>query len=299
MPVLVEPLGDALVPPPLAALNYVRFDPEEDGRERSFVTGLKALAMALRTDLGWIREHTRLLARAQEWEAAGQVESRMLQGADIAAAKAWATNRPKDAPLPTSIHLAYIQASERAEDERKSQERARLDEIASAQKERAEALEVQQAAVEKLSRRTTLGLAGAGGLTAVSAGLAYWGVDAEARFRREQARVERAKWLAEEERIKAEAAREDIVGSLTVFPVAPGEVLVDSEGDSEMSPFSDALLRACSRPDRSVEEAVREAREDVARLNIRPYIVTDLSGEIYFSRAHQTRRQQARYCRRR
>ena len=35
LPVLAVPVGDTPVPEPLAALNYVRFDPEADGKPRS------------------------------------------------------------------------------------------------------------------------------------------------------------------------------------------------------------------------------------------------------------------------
>ena len=55
---------------------------------------------ALNTDIGWLREHTRLLARALEWENASRVENRMLTGVDIASAKDWAARRPKGAPKP-------------------------------------------------------------------------------------------------------------------------------------------------------------------------------------------------------
>ncbi|MEZ5853296.1 MAG: toll/interleukin-1 receptor domain-containing protein [Hyphomicrobiaceae bacterium] len=47
--------------------HYVRFD-----EGRSFMAGLAALRRALNTDLDWLREHTRLLNRAREWEAAGR-----------------------------------------------------------------------------------------------------------------------------------------------------------------------------------------------------------------------------------
>lgn len=51
LPVLAAPLGTIAAPARLAALNYVRFDPQEDGRPRSFMAGLTALARALNTDV--------------------------------------------------------------------------------------------------------------------------------------------------------------------------------------------------------------------------------------------------------
>jgi hypothetical protein len=61
IPVLAKPLEGISAPPRLAALNYVRFD-----EGRSFMAGLKGLTTALKADLDWLREHTRLLARAME-----------------------------------------------------------------------------------------------------------------------------------------------------------------------------------------------------------------------------------------
>ena len=83
------------------------------------VAGLTALARARLTDLDWLREHTRLLARAMEWDGAGRQANRMLGGGDIAAAKTWAARRPREAPEPTELHLAFIHASEQAELERR------------------------------------------------------------------------------------------------------------------------------------------------------------------------------------
>jgi hypothetical protein len=73
--------------------------------------------------------HTRLLQRATEWEAGGHPANRLLSGGDITAAKAWAARRPKDAPEPTELHLAFLRASEDEETARASAERRRLAEI--------------------------------------------------------------------------------------------------------------------------------------------------------------------------
>lgn len=168
MPVLLHAGGDAPVPQELASLNYVRFD-----GDRSFMTGLSALARALSTDIDWIREHTRLLARAMEWDSARRQSNRMLLGDDITAAKAWAAHRPSSAPPPTDLHLEYIKASEFAEESRRNEERARLEAIATAQSAQAEALAERELAVRALSRRTTIGLIATGGLTVAAAGLAF------------------------------------------------------------------------------------------------------------------------------
>ena len=46
IPVLIARTGDIPVPARLAALNYVRFDPQDDGRARSFMGALRGLQSA-------------------------------------------------------------------------------------------------------------------------------------------------------------------------------------------------------------------------------------------------------------
>ncbi len=179
IPVLVERTGDIPVPPPLAVLNYVRFDANDDGRPRSFIGALRGLQRALDTDLDWLREHTRLMARATEWELAGRTESRLLRGDDIAAARRWSAERSKDAPQLTELHLAFIQASEAADRERTDQERKRLEETASAQAERALALDERERAVKTVARRTLLGIAGTSVFALGAGATGYWALRAE------------------------------------------------------------------------------------------------------------------------
>src|ERR1700760_3809544 len=69
------------------------------------------------------------------WVGGGRSANRLLSGDDIAAAKAWAARRPKDAPEPTELHLAFLRASEDEETGRVSAERRRLQEMAAAQEE--------------------------------------------------------------------------------------------------------------------------------------------------------------------
>jgi WD40 repeat protein len=158
VPVLAKPLEGIPAPSRLAALNYVRFD-----EGRSFMAGLKALTTALKTDVDWLREHTRLLARAMEWQAGGRAANRLLSGDDIAAAKAWAARRPKDAPEPTSLHLDFIKASEQAEDARLTAERQQLAEIAAA-----------QARTARLQRRAQWALAIIAALVVIGLGTVSW-----------------------------------------------------------------------------------------------------------------------------
>jgi hypothetical protein len=131
-----------------------------------FGTGLVRLVSALDTDLDWLREHTRLLQRASEWDSAGRTESRLLFGDSIAEAKAWAARRPKDAAEPTALHYEFVRASEAAEARRQDAERQQLEQVEAAQTDRAKALAQREEAQDReaeqarrVVRRTLIGMA--------------------------------------------------------------------------------------------------------------------------------------------
>jgi len=175
VPALIEPVDGAAVPPALTALQYVRFD------TGSFMAGLAGLREALRADIGWVREHTRLLTRAQEWDAAGRIANRLLSGPDILAAKQWLDSRPQDAPAPLELHRDFIAASEHAEEARVGEDRKRA-----------------QALKDALGRsRIALGAAVAGVVVALGAGAWAYTIGVNA----ESAAVERDAYIAEREKL--------------------------------------------------------------------------------------------------
>jgi TPR repeat protein len=149
IPVCCHPLEGPAPPERLQQLNYIFFYPEPKSPGSGFGVGLAKLVTALNTDLDWLREHTRLLQRASEWEAGGKPANRLLSGADITAAKAWAARRPKDAPELTPLHLDFIRASELEEEARRNTERQQLAEMAAAQTERAKALTAAEDALKQ------------------------------------------------------------------------------------------------------------------------------------------------------
>jgi hypothetical protein len=114
LPVNYRPREGASPPPQLRERNYIVFhaDPKA-GPGAGFGSGLAKLVEALNTDFEWLREHTRYLQRATEWDRGGRQANRLLSGNDILDAKAWAARRPKSAPEPTTLHLEFIRASEK------------------------------------------------------------------------------------------------------------------------------------------------------------------------------------------
>jgi hypothetical protein len=107
---------------------------------------LSQLAEALRVDLDWIREHTRLGELARRWDGRGRPESLLLRGDDVDAAKAWMAARKVAAPEITDSQHAFVRASEEAEAARLGKERAQLEVIREAQ----EATARQQSRVARL-----------------------------------------------------------------------------------------------------------------------------------------------------
>jgi hypothetical protein len=142
LPIVFRRVDEALVPPRLKQLNYIFFD-----QPFSFAPSLQALAMALRTDVDWIREHTRIGEQALRWDTRGRAEALLLRGEELAAARTWLAAQPQYAPEPTLLYLAFIKAGEDAEAARASAERKRLDDMAAAQAERQRALENAEAAI--------------------------------------------------------------------------------------------------------------------------------------------------------
>jgi WD40 repeat protein len=122
IPFLVSEIDFANAPPRLATLNiaisFAGGMPFEDCLER--------LCAAIETDIQWLREGRRLTEQAIEWQAAPQPGDRVLLGAAIRAAEAWALRRPANAPPPSDIVLAFISASRDDETRRLAEERRRL-----------------------------------------------------------------------------------------------------------------------------------------------------------------------------
>src|ERR1700736_2631115 len=107
LPVIFKSVPEHDIPEKLSRLQYVRFDIGP-----GITRPLKELAEALRQDLDWIREHTRLGEIATRWDRRGRPEALLLRGDDLDAAKAWMAARRAAAPEITEAQRAFISASE-------------------------------------------------------------------------------------------------------------------------------------------------------------------------------------------
>jgi len=77
LPVVFKSVPDHDIPEKLRRLQFVRFD------SGAGFAKLSQLAEALRLDLDWIREHTRLGELARRWDARRRPESLLLRGDDL------------------------------------------------------------------------------------------------------------------------------------------------------------------------------------------------------------------------
>jgi WD40 repeat protein len=158
LPVVHKPVPENEIPEILRRLQFVRFD-----TGRALTRSIAELAEALRVDLDWIREHTRLGELAARWSARKQPDSLLLRGDDLDAAKVWIAKGTEAAPAITEAQRTFIAASESAESARLGKERAQLEEMARA-----------QAATARQQRRAARLLWGIAALMLVMIGYVTW-----------------------------------------------------------------------------------------------------------------------------
>ena len=83
LPIIYISVPDDLIPEELSRLQFVRFD-----TGRGVTRPLAELAEALRQDLDWVREHTRLGEIATRWDRRGRPEALLLRGERKSSARA-------------------------------------------------------------------------------------------------------------------------------------------------------------------------------------------------------------------
>lgn len=110
LPVIFKAVPESEIPEELRSRQFIRFD-----GGAGFARPLGQLAEALRQDIGWIREHTRLSDLSARWEARGRPETLLLRGDDLAAAEAWADKWSPDALRIADVVRDFIVSSKKAE----------------------------------------------------------------------------------------------------------------------------------------------------------------------------------------
>ena len=123
LPVIFKSVPDHDIPEKLRRFQFVPFD-------SGFARPLSQLAEALRVDLQWIREHTRIGDLATRWDKEERPEWLLLRGNGIDEARRWMEARNAAAPEITDAQRAFVKASEEAEATRLRKERVQHRRIA-------------------------------------------------------------------------------------------------------------------------------------------------------------------------
>jgi formylglycine-generating enzyme required for sulfatase activity len=110
LPIIFKAVPESAIPERLRRLQFVRFD-----TGTGLARPLAQLAEALRQDIEWVREHTRLGELARRWEARGRPESLLLRGDELAAAESWAGRWKPGVPEITDLMRSLLSASKQSE----------------------------------------------------------------------------------------------------------------------------------------------------------------------------------------
>lgn len=120
IPLVLEKFDGVPVPEEISHINWIYFC-EHAGQINTFEQAFERVLAALDTDQAHVRQHTRLLTRASEWERSGHNTSYLLKGAELQEAETWLAESPSKQPRPTRLHSDYIYASERLQRRRQRQ----------------------------------------------------------------------------------------------------------------------------------------------------------------------------------
>jgi len=96
-PVVVAEVDNLHVPEGIRKVNYVFFTGEY-AESPGFERQIDALAKALKTDIAWIKNHTRLGGLAARWEEKGRSPALLLRSGELDEAEAWGARQPAEAP---------------------------------------------------------------------------------------------------------------------------------------------------------------------------------------------------------
>lgn len=108
-PIVLERVPDDRIPEAIAKINHIFFDPPNDFEEQA-----DALAEALKTNLEWVKNHTRLGELARRWDERGRPSGQTLRGQELVEAEQWIALHPRGAPEPTAVHRRFVSESRHA-----------------------------------------------------------------------------------------------------------------------------------------------------------------------------------------
>jgi formylglycine-generating enzyme required for sulfatase activity len=110
LPIVFKSVSDSDIPEQLRRLQFIRFD-----LGLGLTRPLAQLADALRQDIEWIREHTRIAELAARWQLRGKPQSLLLRADELDAAREWTLRRNPEALAITELQRTFLKASEQEE----------------------------------------------------------------------------------------------------------------------------------------------------------------------------------------
>lgn len=115
IPVLFrEPAKTSKMHEKVAATNWVYLRDSDNFEET-----IPRLVQSINTDLSWVRQHTRLLGRAMEWEQKNRNSSFLLNGIELEDAEKWLAQASAETNRQTvPVQVEYISASRKQADKR-------------------------------------------------------------------------------------------------------------------------------------------------------------------------------------
>ncbi len=109
IPVVYREVDAKAVHPALGAHNWLFMKEGDD-----FPPGFRQLLAAVDTDLQHVRDHTRFLMNAVEWDQSGRESCFLLRGKKLLAAEDWLQQSRGKQPQPTDLQRRLIQTSRQA-----------------------------------------------------------------------------------------------------------------------------------------------------------------------------------------
>ncbi|MFC7291813.1 toll/interleukin-1 receptor domain-containing protein [Hirschia litorea] len=105
----IRQISSSQAPDAMLQMPFVSFQ-----GDTSFAVSLSQLVSKLKTDIPWIKEHTRIALLANKWNKHGRSSTLLMYGKDLQRATSWARNIPKHFPPITKLEEAFLAASQKA-----------------------------------------------------------------------------------------------------------------------------------------------------------------------------------------
>lgn len=108
IPILLEETPVENIPVELRSIQWVDF------KNKTFETAFGRLIQAINIDRAYVKQHTRILQGALEWEEKGKSKDRLIRGEELSTAELWLDDaiENKREPAVTATQRAFIEASE-------------------------------------------------------------------------------------------------------------------------------------------------------------------------------------------